>query len=231
MTITMIKTMTKTTATTTTMKIAVAMKMTMAMNMTDNDNDGSFINCPLRHFYSVIDGNDVSIDDNYYYRVVIYPNGIVAWSPFFTWITSCDIDALYFPFDVQTCRVEFMNWIYRVDRVNFTVPSNNSIDTTLCKKSTDWIIKSHSTGSFVSSNTYPFIYFELVLERVPVYFIFYIILPTVCLSLLSTFVFLLPADSGEKMGLSVTTLMSYSVIFLMINDVIPKNSRPPVMCK
>ena len=180
---------------------------------------------------SVDDGNDISIDENYFYRVDIFCNGVVVWSPFFNWITSCDIDATYFPFDVQKCRVEFMNWMHTVHLLNFTVSSNKSIDTTPCKMSTDWTITSTSTGSFVTENLYPFVYFELVLERVPIYFIFNIVVPTVCLSLLSTFVFLLPAESGEKIGLSITTLMSYSVIFLMISDVLPKNSRPPVMCE
>ena len=182
-------------------------------------------------FYSVVDGNDVSLNDNYFYRVNVYANGVVVWSPFFNWVTSCDIDALYFPFDSQRCRVQFINWMYTIKLINFTVLPNTSVDTSICKMSSDWIITSTSVESTITKKAYPLIWFELALQRVPTYFVFNIIVPTICLSLLSTFVFLLPAESGEKMGLSITTLMSFSVILLILSDVIPKNSRPPVMRK
>lgn len=101
------------------------------------------------NLYSVVDGHDVSINENFYNRVEINANGIVVWSPFFNWVTSCDIDAFYFPFDNHRCRVEFMNWIYKVNLVNFTITPNASVDTSLLKKSADWLIISTSVGTAV----------------------------------------------------------------------------------
>ena len=68
-------TTTSTTTTTTTIS-----KTTKAMKMTDKDNDvdDGLNYCLLCHFHSVVDGNDESVDNNYFYRVVIYTNGIVV---------------------------------------------------------------------------------------------------------------------------------------------------------
>jgi hypothetical protein len=77
----------------------------------------------------------------------------------------------------------------------------------------------------------PFVNFGFVLQRVPVYFIVNVVLPTLCLSVLSAMVFRLPPEAGEKMGLSVTVLMSYSVILMLINDNVPRSDKLPVMRK
>ena len=45
---------------------------------------------------------------------------------------------------------------------------------------------------------------KLVMKRKPLYHIFNIILPPLVIGLLNVFVFLLPADSGERVGFSTT---------------------------
>ena len=84
----MMKTTTTTTATTTTtstttttiLKTTATMKTIKAMKMTDKDNgiDDGLNYCSLCHFHSVVDGNDELVDNNYFYRIVIYTNGIVV---------------------------------------------------------------------------------------------------------------------------------------------------------
>lgn len=51
--------------------------------------------------HSVTNGNDVSLDPSNTYRVTIGYLGNVQWVPFFNWVTSCDMDLFYFPFDTQ----------------------------------------------------------------------------------------------------------------------------------
>ncbi|XP_071083702.1 neuronal acetylcholine receptor subunit alpha-6-like [Haliotis cracherodii] len=50
------------------------------------------------------------------------------------------------------------------------------------------------------------------------------ILPVVFLSFLNTFVFLLPEESGEKMSLCVSILLSYTMFLTLINSYLPANS-------
>ncbi|XP_071083698.1 uncharacterized protein [Haliotis cracherodii] len=64
----------------------------------------------------------------------------------------------------------------------------------------------------------------LVLQRRPMFYILNNILPVVFLSFLNTFAFLLPEESGEKMSLCVSILLSYAMFLTLINSYLPANS-------
>ncbi|XP_071083695.1 uncharacterized protein [Haliotis cracherodii] len=64
----------------------------------------------------------------------------------------------------------------------------------------------------------------LTLQRRTTFYILNNILPVVFLSFLNTFVFLLPEESGEKMSLCVSILLSYAVFLTLINSYLPENS-------
>lgn len=183
---------------------------------------------------SVVNGNDVSLDTSLNYRVTILYTGTVVWTPFFTWVTSCNMDVIYFPFDTQVCSIMFMNWVYSSTFINYTIARANPVDIRAMENSSEWTLVSTKTGVYMVfaptvTLSYPLAYLELTLKRVPYYFVFNIIMPTVCLSTLSTLVFLIPSQAGEKMGLSVTLLMSYSVILLLLADNVPRSSNLPIM--
>jgi len=42
-------------------------------------------------------------------RVLISYNGVVHWEPGGVFMTTCDIQILYFPFDMQACQIELGN--------------------------------------------------------------------------------------------------------------------------
>ncbi len=66
--------------------------------------------------------------------------------------------------------------------------------------------------------------FYLVLQRKPFYFILNIVTPTILLSLMSLAVFWLPTHADEKMGLSVTILLAFTVFMFTISTVLPTSS-------
>jgi len=39
-------------------------------------------------------------------RVLIAYDGVVHWEPGGVFMTTCDIEILYFPFDMQACQIE-----------------------------------------------------------------------------------------------------------------------------
>lgn len=51
-----------------------------------------------------------------------------------------------------------------------------------------------------------------------------LIVPCVGISYLSVLVFYLPADSGEKIALSISILLSQTMFFLLISEIIPSTS-------
>jgi nicotinic acetylcholine receptor len=79
---------------------------------------------------------------------------------------------------------------------------------------------------------YPEVNFQLRLQRRALYYAMNIILPAVMLSVLVLMVFRLPPESGEKMSLGVTLLLSYSVFLLIVSENVPNTSQAvPVIGK
>ena len=168
-----------------------------------------------------------------YFRVRVTFSGFIIWVPFLKSVTAYDLDLTYFPIDQQSCDVILINWMYGSSDVHFIIPAilGNYVDTSSYIRSSGWDLISASAGSSTTNNTIPTIYFSFVLQRVSTYFIFNVIIPTVCLSILSAMVFRMPPKVGEKMGLSVTVLMSYSVMLMIMSDNIPRSSKLPIISK
>jgi len=45
-------------------------------------------------------------------RVLIAHDGVVHWEPGGVFMTTCDIEILYFPFDMQACQIELGACLY-----------------------------------------------------------------------------------------------------------------------
>ena len=60
------------------------------------------------------------------------------------------------------------------------------------------------------------------MERNPTFYVLYLIIPSVLMALVSVMVFLLPPESGERVGLSITVLLSYTVFLLMASETVPR---------
>ena len=69
---------------------------------------------------------------------------------------------------------------------------------------------------------YPEIHYRLVFRRYPQFYIYYMILPCLFLSVLSCLVFYLPPDCGEKLTLSITNLLA----LVVFQQIIAKNVPP-----
>ena len=183
-------------------------------------------------FLSVDNGNDLSLDDNYFFRAKVHHDGWVEWQPFFKWITSCDLVLTYFPIDEQVCSIKVMNWVYGENLVNLTLnsdPERPVIDTSHFVRSSNWNLVKANASVDNTHFSIPVITFTFELRRDSTYFIVNVLVPTLCLSVLSLLVFKLPPQAGEKMSLSVTLLMSYSVVLMLISDNLPRSDRLPII--
>ena len=69
----------------------------------------------------------------------------------------------------------------------------------------------------------PLVHLAVSLARRPCYFLINVIFPSVLITLLSVFVFLLPNESGEKVSLATTIFLSYTVLLLIVSDISPRN--------
>lgn len=174
---------------------------------------------------------------NFKSNAVIYPDGGVLWVPPALFVSSCSIDVLYFPFDEQRCEMVFGSWTYNSDQVKFYWydggPGNpyavmgdyvrsGSWDVTMVPGVIKTDLKTKVTNCV----------FYLHMRRKTLFFIINLIVPCVVIAILCWFVFLLPANSGEKVGYAITLLLGLMVFLLLLFTVLPATSESvPLMAK
>lgn len=71
---------------------------------------------------------------------------------------------------------------------------------------------------------YPEITFNISLRRKTLFYTCNLIIPCVCLTFLTVLTFYLPSESGEKISLCISILLSLTVFILLPNDLIPPTS-------
>ena len=64
------------------------------------------------------------------------------------------------------------------------------------------------------------------LKRIARFYETVLIFPNILLYAMSSMVFWLPVDSGEKISMAVTTLLAEIVTFQLISDILPATSYP-----
>ena len=171
------------------------------------------------------------------YRLKISNNGSALFAPGFKWTTSCPVNLKYFPYDTQVCNVSFINWVYLSTYLNYSLTfSQSEVDLNYYTENGVWNLPSSRVvrEDIMIDPAYPMpkVTFELTLKRKPEFLVMNILVPAAMMSLLSALVFTLPADSGEKVGLGITVLLSFSVILLMISDITPRIGSPmPILSK
>nr|XP_022912394.1 acetylcholine receptor subunit beta-like 2 [Onthophagus taurus] len=66
--------------------------------------------------------------------------------------------------------------------------------------------------------------FKITMRRKTLFYTVNLIIPCVGITFLTVLVFYLPSDSGEKMTLCVSILLSLTVFFLLLAEIIPPTS-------
>ncbi|XP_067928131.1 neuronal acetylcholine receptor subunit alpha-10-like [Watersipora subatra] len=163
------------------------------------------------------------------FRVSIYSDGSIFWVPGGKYYTNCELDISYFPFDDQKCELHFTNWAYNGNQMNLSVQASNiSLDNYQVNGEWDIVTtRAHRQEKFYAccgDTPYPSIYFTIYMRRKYLFYITNIIAPCVMLSVLISLVFYLPPESGEKVSLGITCLLSCIVFLLLIAESIPKRS-------
>lgn len=182
---------------------------------------------------SISEDNDLSLKLKY--RVRIEDNGHVAYVPGINFQTGCKTQLTYFPFDVQVCHLEFVKWIMTRSMVKFRNHSSE-INMHFFVKNQEWDVLETSSGvGFIGlgeNRGLDMIYATLVLKRKPLYYSMTLTFPLCLTTILTFYMFLLPCESGEKVSLGISVLLSYSVLLLLISDILPRNSESaPLLSK
>ncbi|KAL4231705.1 Neuronal acetylcholine receptor subunit [Mactra antiquata] len=151
-------------------------------------------------------------------------DGSVEWSPRVLLRCSCSPDVTYYPFDRQVCDFTYTAWGYKTEEIRLQV-KYAEWDISDYEENSVWKIVSTSTSVFFSGDK-DYTNFQITIEREPLYFILNVALPILLLGLLNGFVFLLPAESGERIGFSITCFLSFVVLMQTTMDFLPQIASP-----
>lgn len=171
-------------------------------------------------------------------KATLHYDGRVIWEPPVIYKSSCTINVEFFPFDEQHCTMKFGSWTYdgtQVDLVHINQRIDESdeipigIDMRDYYRSVEWDVMSVPAKRNVKiypccQEPYPDITFNITLRRKTLFYTVNLIVPCVGISFLTVLTFYLPSDSGEKIALCVNILLSLTVFFLLLAELIPPTS-------
>jgi len=71
--------------------------------------------------------------------------------------------------------------------------------------------------------------YYLLIWRRPKFFLFNYIQPAVLINILALFVFLIPAESGEKITLGISTMLNMTVFLMTVMSGLPATDQTPIL--
>jgi hypothetical protein len=138
----------------------------------------------------------------------------------------CDADVTYYPFDKQYCILKFAAYSLGINWLKIYFP-NSKVFLKSYEESGLWKIEDTTNYCYVEGDT-TFVVVGLYLKRRSTYYLVSIILPMTVVAILQAFVFLLPYDAGERVGFSVTILLTSVVFLTIIQGKLPEASEPNI---
>ncbi|KHN75680.1 Ligand-gated ion channel 4 [Toxocara canis] len=161
--------------------------------------------------------------------VLVNFQGNVSWSAAGIFKSSCPLDVRYYPFDYQNCVLKFASWAYDGTKIDIILNSEKG-DETNFMTSTEWhlnLIRAEKNYIIYSCcpEPYPFVDVHISIQRRPMFYVFNLILPCVLISAIALLGFYMPSDSGEKVTLGITSLLSTTVFLMLVAEGMPPTSE------
>ncbi|XP_013066091.2 acetylcholine receptor subunit alpha-like [Biomphalaria glabrata] len=157
--------------------------------------------------------------------VFINNEGSVSWVPGSLIPSSCELQMSDYPFDEQACTITFFAMQYSVTELVFEA-SSPKVLLDFFTKHGEWELSDTSlnvtelnSGNWAGSA----VQLKFKLKRRPTFLLINIVLPVVFLSFLNLLVFVIPADSGEKISYGITVLLALSVFLSVVSSMLPRS--------
>ncbi|CAF0895321.1 unnamed protein product [Adineta steineri] len=173
-----------------------------------------------------------SADDNFEgtmkTNLVVQYNGSILFAPPGILKSICPFNIASFPFDEQNCTLKFGSWSFDESGVNLTSEGDQGQSDAYVKNA-EWDLLNFTAvrNAFAYEccpTVYPFVLFTIHIRRRTLYYVVNIVVPCVLISFMTILGFLLPPDSGEKLTLQITILLSIVMFSLLISGIIPASS-------
>nr|XP_012219899.1 PREDICTED: neuronal acetylcholine receptor subunit alpha-7-like isoform X5 [Linepithema humile] len=172
---------------------------------------------------------DEGFDGTYQTNVVVTHNGSCLYVPPGIFKSTCKIDITWFPFDDQHCDMKFGSWTYDGNQLDLVLNSEEGGDLSDFIMNGEWYLigmpgKKNTIMYQCCPEPYVDVTFTIQIRRRTLYYFFNLIVPCVLISSMALLGFTLPPDSGEKLTLGVTILLSLTVFLNLVAESMPTTS-------
>ncbi|KAL6724136.1 hypothetical protein Aduo_019052 [Ancylostoma duodenale] len=157
-------------------------------------------------------------------------DGNVTWLFSALFRSSCPIRVRYYPFDDQECDLKFASWSHDLSEIDLGLNTDKGDLSSYMNNSEfdllDMIaIKEVAKFPSNSRSKWPTIVIRIKMHRRPLFYVFNHIIPCVLISSMAVLGFLMPPETGEKINMIITTLLSMGVYLQSITESIPPTSE------
>ncbi|KAM7383436.1 hypothetical protein PAMP_003087 [Pampus punctatissimus] len=156
-------------------------------------------------------------------NVLVNSSGFCEYLPPGIFISTCNVDVRWFPFDIQRCELKFGSWTFDGWLLDIQM---KEADVSGYMPNGEWDLVEvpggrHEIFYDCCAEPYPDITFVVTLRRRTLFYALNLLIPCVLLSSMTLVVFLLPANSGEKISLgqyfaSTMVIVGMSVVATVI---------------
>uniref|UniRef100_G3NGE7 Neuronal acetylcholine receptor subunit alpha-7 n=1 Tax=Gasterosteus aculeatus aculeatus TaxID=481459 RepID=G3NGE7_GASAC len=169
---------------------------------------------------------DDDFDSTFKVNVLVNSSGYAEYLPPGIFMSTCNVDVRWFPFDIQKCELKFGSWTYDGWLLDLQM---EDADISGYMPNGEWdligVPGSRNEAYYdCCKEPYQDVKFIVTIRRRTLYYALNLLIPCVLLSSMTLLIFVLPADSGEKISLGITVLLSLTVFMLLVAEIMPATS-------
>ena len=175
-------------------------------------------------------GGDVKTFNGDDVPIFLTNDGRVTWNPIAHLEAYCKMDFTYFPFDIQKCYLDII--CHSVQAEVRIITDENDDNIAPLDENGEWDIfdqKLITLPKIWTNRAQSHFGFEFSMKRKPHFFIVHLLFPMISFSCLSSLVFILPRESGERASFSTAMQLALVVSMSDISELLDKTDTFPII--
>ncbi|KAJ8031934.1 Neuronal acetylcholine receptor subunit alpha-7 [Holothuria leucospilota] len=160
--------------------------------------------------------------------VMVNSTGHVSYFDLSDLTVYCRMNMSYFPFDIQKCKISFLSFGYDSDQLILAFSNTSSANENTFAPNGVWelvdvTVQQVDVYYLCCPIPYVEIHYEFILRRIGKFYVYSIWIPSGLLSLLLIAVFAMHPNSGEKVSLSVSTVLAFILFQQIVVESMPRS--------
>ncbi|XP_074865227.1 5-hydroxytryptamine receptor 3A-like [Carettochelys insculpta] len=150
-------------------------------------------------------------------------------------VSTCSLDIYKFPFDTQKCNLTFHPYVHTVQDIVLVPKSNSSAVTQASRENyakSEWLLGQVDVLSYnvsAEEEDWSQVTYQITIQRVPILYVINLIVPAGFLVLVDVASMFIPMEGGERLGFKITVVLGFSVLLLILNDLLPNSEVTPIL--